>query len=121
MPVKTFRAPTLAPSHTSAQPLALALDWDRRLTDRLAYGLSMLSIPLSGGSDRTWGLLVSELQAASADSSAGDGDFHLVSAVRGDAGGQLGVGVYTGQHEAPLLQTRLNLAVARANALGSMA
>lgn len=93
----------------------LKLEWDRRLIDGLVYGLSRLSVPMSGGSERMWEHLVSDLQGSSTSDSTACDAFHLIAADRRASGSTLELGVHTGYCDALLLHTRLDLAVSRAN------
>ncbi len=115
----THRAPALA--HAPAQSSLLELDWEHRLVDPLAHGLSLLSVPVHGGSDHAWRRLVNDLQFASSDDLSGASGFQLVSADRTAAGSRLGVGVYTGGSDAALLELQLRHAVMRANELAAAA
>ena len=107
---------TSAPSGVLAVP-TLELDWERRRTDGLVHGLSRVSVPMSGGSDRTWDQLVGSLQRSSTSDSTASDAFHLVAADRWSDGATLELGVHTGYSDAAALHTRLALAVDRANRL----
>jgi len=118
---QAMQAPALATVATGASSAipdvesVLELEWDRRCVDGLVYGLSLVSVPMWGGSDRSWGLFVDALQTVSEAESTESGGFVLVKATQSAIGGRVEVGVYTDQFDAPTLESRLGLAVARAN------
>ncbi len=119
MPLKTLRAPGRALAATRHS--ALQLDWEHRLVDPLAHGLTLLSVPVHSDSDHAWQRLVSDLQCVSSDDLSGAGGFQLVSANRTDHGGLLGVGIYTSASDPALLELQLRHAVARANEVDAAA